>query len=322
MKRIWISTIFRQEKNRVLMGDLGYIYCVDWDTRTILNDPRGVEPRYNTDTSIGRSHGCRGITFHNNEIYIASSGGNIAVFDRDSFVLKRELDLRPNVDCLHQIRNYSDKIYLSSTANDSLVILENDKIISEKNLLDDIRVSAKGDQYEKITEHVIKRMTKPNRPNPSLIPGGDNLHFNSITLSPQNELWVVFCGASTIYNLSKHEIFFQDHDRLHAPHDLIFMNRGVVTNLAPEKQSVFISYDKKEYKIFNDNTSWFHNEDTVLNDYGFARGADYKNNRLFIGNSPTIVKEFNEDLELVSEFRISEDPHETIFDIRLDERDW
>lgn len=303
MKRIYISSMYRILEDGVAQGELGYVYVLDWETKQMLVRPKGIEPDYSLYAPMGRSHGCRGITIHDNKLYVASSGSDISVFDLDTYQRIKKLSF-PDLRHIHQIKSHDGTLYICSTGTDRLYKVQDDEI----------------------TEEIYLREVAP-LVDPWISPewvgtwGNDRLHFNSIAWDGYGDEYHMYFGARMVFNFTKQQVVYS-HGVLRCPHDILFLpGNGFCANSSMDKSTYFFHPNGDEVRCVNKNFDRTPAGST--NAHGFTHGLAAGGNLLFCCSSPTKIRSFDaQSLEFQEEVRLSENINECIYDLVLDPRDW
>jgi hypothetical protein len=297
--RVYLSTINRVGDSEV-RSIFGHLYVLDWDTGELLHD---LEQPVETDLSIGRSKGARGIVFSDNRIYVANSVNAITMYDANTYKVldHKEFD---EIVVVHQMNMHQGLLCAVSTTTDSVVRVDKDlNLVSvskiENRLLDkDLTVDQNAKEW-----------------------GIDKAHFNSICWLPNGDEIHVYNTFNMIYNFTRKEIIYRG-DPLNSPHDIISFRDSLIVNSSANCQTVQIQ-DNKAKIIFSVPPENIRVVDH--NQWGMTRGLTSFKDRLFICYTPMRVLEFKyEDGQFFLEKRvdIDEGENKSIFDICLDPRDW
>lgn len=306
MKRVYISTHYRLEEGEEVLGELGHVYILDWDTKELLCDPRGIEPDYRLGAPLGRSHGARGITYFQGKLYVAGSDNKISVFDPDSLGHIKTIE-KKEFKALHQIKGHNGLLHVVSTGLDQVVRLKDDEVVA----IDKLDVNR-----ELLEPYVVH-----NEPDHGW--GSDHLHFNSITWSPKGEEYHTYFSARMVFNYTKRKIVYA-HGLLDGPHDVMFAdNKHLLVSSSKCRSLVEIDVKSKQAKIIDQQHPWA-GEDAVRI-MGFTRGVAIADDLVLSCSAPTKIvslKKNNRNYKKIEEFNLNKDPKETIYDIALDPRDW
>ena len=294
MKRIYVTSLHRvPDPNEE--GDLGKLYIIDWEDKQLRHKPLATE-----SITIGRSRGIRGITWHNGKLVVAGVTNNISVYNPDTLELENSF---PNGDAkyLHQIRSHNGMLHMASTGNDVVV-----------------RAPLYGcDSIAELRDIIDPYITHPN----ACPWGGDRLHFNSLAWDENGDEYHVYNAASMIFNFTKKEVFC--HSRaFHALHDLVITPTHMITNSSGDRATLSIDRKTKDISVIHKSR---RHPTYSTNLHGMTRGLAAHGNHLFIGITPgdiALYYKWKDQYEFVSNFSLSIDPRESIFDILLDPRDW
>lgn len=303
MRRIYISSMYRLYEGGVGKGELGYVYVLDWDTKELLVEPKGVEPDYSLYTPMGKSHGCRGITIHEGKLYVASSGHDISVFDLDTYRLINKLSF-PDFKHIHQIKDHNGILYVCSTGTDRLYKLKNDQVIEEIYL----------GSIAPIVDPFIPEDWHGTW-------GNDRLHFNSIGWDSYGDEYHIYFGARMVFNFTKCKIVYA-HGVLRCPHDIMFIPGNAFLVGSSQDKSVYLFLATLD-EIRCINKSFDVAPPDIPNDHGFTHGLASGSNLVFSCSSPTQIRSFDsKTFKLLETHRLTENPNECIYDLVLDPRDW
>lgn len=299
MKRIYFTSLNRVP-DPTEDGDLGKLYVLDWDTKELLtkNLPGAA-------VQVGRSRGIRGITWYQDKLLVAGVTNRLSFYDPDTF---REIDTWAveHAKFLHQVRvgpgPYEPRIYMASTGNDRCIAYPSCFTHFELDLNKDII-----DPY----------ITHPN----TCQWGGDRLHFNSIAWDENGDEYHVYNATKMIFNYTKKEVFC--HSRaFHGLHDIVITPTHIITNSSGDRTTLAIDRQTKDISVIHKNR---RRPTTEHNLHGMTRGLALYKDLLFIGSTPgdvTLYRGQGNQWEFETNISISTDPHESIFDILLDPRDW
>lgn len=300
MKRIYLSTMFRLYEAGQPQGELGYVYLIDWETKQQIASPLEIRPLQPPD---GKSHGSRGITIHNNKLYVATSGDDILTFSLDDY---RHLGrvTHSGFRRLHQIKDRNGQLYVVSTGGDQLYILENNQVVEVRNL---------KELAPQIEQYVVQRTREDQW-------GNDMLHFNSVGWTPDGDEIHVYYNTRMVYNYTRRKIVYQG-GVLHCPHDIAAVENGMFVNSSANKSCVFLRDDGDIY-VINKNLERAPPE--CPNNIGFMHGLAIGDGMLFACSSPSVMRTFEltKPFHHIETFQVNDALNECIYDLVLDPRDW
>ena len=302
IKRIYISCLCRQN----LLGtekieEAGKIYILDWDTKTLLSGPYGVNPGYEYFKSLGRSHGARGIVVYKDLLYVAGSGSLLSKYDLNTFDLVETLSFK-EFKFLHQIKVKNDCIYIASAGNDKRFILRDDIIVDELDL----------STFKDILDPIYCYHTEW---------GQDRLHFNSISWDEVGDEYHIYYNPGAVFNVTKGQVVYANRKELDCVHDIVFLDNNIIINSSNSKNTKLINRATKNVRtIYEANTDITCSD---INLSGFTRALAVCSFGLFVGSSPGRLVLLDSKNFLVKEvFDFSIDKNESIYDIFLNPSDW
>lgn len=303
MKRVYITTIHR--KKEFTAGErLGNVYVVDWRTKRLLTKPSGLDPGYSFHRPLSKSHGVRGISFHNEKIFVAGSGSNLSCFDKDTFELIEHREIKELIG-IHHIRSHNGLLYVVSTGNDILFKLDNFDIVDEVYI---------EDYKEHIEPYMFEECKEKSW-------GTNKVHFNSIGWDQDGNEYHIYCGAKVIFNFTKKEVVYCGNN-LKGPHDLVFDGSSLYFNNSETLSTCkvgLVSKDLCEVHSFSPDSEFI----SEYNTNGFTRGLAKSGDVLFMCGSPTRVCSFDvKNNKEIDSLKLSDDLGESVFDVMLDPRDW
>lgn len=309
MKRMYFSTLKRVECLDNPGGDTGLLYCFDWDSKQVLKTVpvvAGMDPN-----APGKSHGCRGITFHDGKLYVAWWQDNISVFAPDTLERLYDLSFPGEFKATHQLKSHDGSLWVVSTGNNTFYQLRDDKIVEAVNLKG---LDSKVSQYWEY-DHLFERDWDTE----------DKLHFNSIGWHPDGDMYHVYFEVSMVYNWTKQEIVYQG-EPLHHPHDILFLDRDrfVVSSSNNFSTVAFSRRVPGEVRYYEFNRQPHpDNPEEKAAWVGHTRGLACAGDSLFACSAPGRIDRFRRsDLVWRESGFITEVPFESIYDIVLDPRDW
>ncbi len=294
MKRIYISSLNRvRDPNEE--GDLGKIYVLDWDTKSIVRNQIGGEHHY-----VGRSRGVRGMAFFPPfHLAVAGVTNKIAFYDNETMNFHSEF-IEPRAKFLHQIKMHRGVLHLTSTGNDSLI---------------------RGDEVEDLSVNrdlIDLYIRDPSFPDW----GNDRLHFNSIAWDENDEEYHVYNSARMIFNYTRKKVFAHGGP-FNSLHDIVINPSHIIVNSSGDRTTLAIDRKTKEITVIHKNRS---HPTTEFNLHGMTRGLAQWDDHLFVGITPGTILCFKlttgNEWEYDSHVVLSEDRRESIFDILLDPTDW
>jgi hypothetical protein len=282
-------------------GEIGYVYILDWETKEPLGPPIEIVPHQPPE---GKSHGSRGITIHRDQLWVATSGDNILVFDLDTFRFREDIR-HPNWKRLHQIksRQSDGTMHVVSTGNDTLF-----RMGGPHSTLTDLST-----QSELLEPHIIQRTREDQW-------GNDMLHFNSVGWAPNGDEHHVYYNCNMIFNWTRQQIVALNGP-LHRPHDLAFVEDGFFVNSSADKTCLFYKWNG-EIRVVNKNLEV--PPPGIPNNTGYTHGLAIGDDTLFACASPTKICAFEkvEPFHHIETFHLNNAPNECIYDLVLDPRDW
>ena len=298
MKRIYVTSLNRvSDPNED--GDLGKLYVLDWDTKKII--PHSLE----SDTiNIGRSRGVRGIEYVDNYLIVAVVTNKLSAYNADTMLLIKEWEVA-ETKFLHQIRLDNEGfLALASTGNDRIIRASNRKTYF----------------IEELSWN--KDIIDPYITHPNACPwGGDRLHFNSLAWDENGDEYHIYNAPRIIFNYTKQEVFAQGGPLL-AMHDIVFMDNHLIVNASGDRTTLAIDRVTKEIRVIHKSRRYPNSEHNL---HGMTRGLAAWKDYLFIGSTPgdlTLYQKKGNEYFFISNFQLTQDPKESIFDILLDPRDW
>jgi len=310
MRRIYISTVRRVPTYDV--DDCGFLYVLDWDTKSLVCDPILIWDARTPNDPKSRTHGARGITCHNDQIYVAGSGrhidnidhyGKISIFDRDNYRFVKTLRFADEFSGIHQIRDYNGYLYVVSTGNDRVYRMKNDTIVDFTSV-----------------ETIAGLLPPLDRPW-----GQDRVHFNSIGWDASGNEYHVYLSAQAVVNFTKKKVILQGEEHLSGAHDMCFVQPyKAIINLSDLHRSILLDVRTGEYDtilqlpdIKHQNAEWA--------DLNRPRGSAYDSTTetAFICATPGHMYCYDVNTwEQVDYFSFTKDVREGVFDMLLDPRDW
>jgi len=299
LKRMYLSTMHRIYEAGYPQGEVGYVYCLDWETKQQFRPPIEIVPHQPPE---GKSHGSRGITIYSGQLHVATSGNNILVFDLDTFEKKNDIRY-PSFKRLHQIKSHDGYLFVVSTGNDKLITIDG-MIPAELDL---------SQAAELLEPHVIQRTREDQW-------GNDMLHFNSVGWAPNGDEYHVYYNCNMVFNWTQQQIMALNGP-LHRPHDLAFTEDGFFVNSSADKACLFFKWNG-EIRVVNKNLEV--PPPGIPNNTGFTHGLAIGDDILFACGSPTKVCAFEkkEPFNHIHTLHLNDAPNECIYDLVLDPRDW
>lgn len=294
MKRIYLSMMKRVEyPKRVGYGDNGRVIVLDWETKQEVLPQTKIHDLRKPDNPMSRSHGSRGICFHQGKLYVGGSHQLVSILDPETNQLEETI-LTP-AKRIHQLKEHDGVVYIISAGDDSFV-----KLVGTE-----------------VQEQVF--MTNA---------GEDTLHFNSIDWHPETgDQYHTYYTPGTIVNYTTGETAL---DNVIGMHDIRFvdadtfvvndsMNRTSIRVRSGERKIIYQASaappENVEFK--GDNAPGNH----AL--WGFTRVAVSAGNSLFVSSAPGRLVEIDTNTwEQVDVFDTTLDPGDSLYDIVLHPDDW
>ncbi len=294
MRRVYVTLVGRVDKHRDSPEDVGELVVLDWDTRTVLN-------RVIVDSGKlvekGRSRGASGITWLDGSIYVGCRAG-IVRMDPDTFDYE-VLDIEVP-SSLHQIKSHEGKLYLTGAGDNSLVVIEGDKMVGRTILgsadvplhFNSIGWDSNGDQYHLYMGSILN--PKPTRKCPSRI-----INFTTGT-ELHGHLGVL-----------PHDLCFIKDDRLLYTSSAA----GEIISINLKTRDRFVLFSKE----IKSNPGGGYRVQGLLRGLAF----DDATNAVLVGSAPGIIHELDADTgEERSSVNFSNTAGTAVYDILLDPRDW
>lgn len=270
MRRIYISTAFRREGER---GEQGRLYAFDWDTKT---------PLWQTEHKS-----LRGMCFFNGKFLVADFYNGIHAVDENSGTITDSW-VYPEIKFLHRIYVRDNKLWVPSTGNDKLVIIDPNMSVVE-----------------------VKDLTGSDI---------DTQHFNSIGWDDAGNRYYLFFETGLIYSCAASkpisDLFYGSHDL-----DLLKDSQFIVNMSGERKVVLYNAADNTIQDIYQAPEG----PSTTVSKWGWTRGVAVTPDRrdVFTGSAPVDIHMFEVDTWRKKDWlRISNTVEESIFDIQLDPRDW
>lgn len=292
MKRIYLSMMKRVEyPTRVGYGDNGRIIVLDWETKTQVTNPILLYDLRKPDNPLTRSHGTRGLAFHQGKLYVAGGHQVLSIVDLDRYCVVKTFEIPSKLT--HQLKEKDGVLYLVSTGDDRYYKMQGEEIIEE------VCVS-------------------PHNEN--------TLHFNSIGWDPAGDEYHVYYKPGQVFNFSQNEVVYTGNQGLH---DVCFVDQNtMIVNDSMARKSLRVRQDEVstiyEAAPAPDGIE-FRGEKAKDNHalWGFTRVAIYSGNSLFLSSAPGRLVEVDTiSWEQKEIFDITLDPGDSLYDIALDPRDW
>lgn len=269
MKRLYITSLFRRPDER---GEEGKLYLFDFDSGNVIK--------------VKETRSLRGMCVHNGQYYVAGFRNDISLFDPDTLEFSDTVYYE-GIDFLHKIYSHLGRIWIPSTGNDRIVMLEDGRL------------------------EVAFDITRSNR---------DTLHINSLAWDKGDNLYCVAHTLGQVLNLMSRNVLLGSG--LKGPHDLEFLDdRRFIVNSSNTRESILgdASTRSKIQTILSVDVG----PGTSDSMWGYTRGLAISEHLIFIGSAPVHIHVLDKELFCKGNvFQISNDPAESIFDILLDPRDW
>lgn len=273
MRRMYISSLFRREGEKVMEGKL---YALDWSTKTLLWE---IE-----------TQSARGICFYDGDLLAAIQNNDIYRIDVKHGEILHKWNY-PTLEALHRIYVFEDKLWLPSTGNDSLGLIN----LQSMRLESLTRMAALGDE-------------------------DNTLHFNSLGWDGVGNRYHLYHHLGQLFRCTDATVVAEN---LYRAHDVEFIDDfKAIVNHSIERSTLLIDVvtgERTTILTVPDGPS------STVAQWGWTRGiAIYNKDCVFVGSSPVDVHMLNPNRGWVEEdwFRVSDTLEECIFDIQLDPRDW
>lgn len=304
-KILYVSSVIRAS----LFGySTGYLYKIDLDSGEILDkyDWNGsYEGIMNNER--GGERGVRGLEIYNNKLYAAVNRG-ILEFDLDLNLLRQELDKR-FLAGLHEICEFQDKLYVTSTGYDGIAEMDFETLKVEKLWV-----------FNKIMQK--SRFLLHNRPRQK-----DQFHINSISAFADRLVY----GSSKM----KGHLDFFGQKEIHAhqrpkgafKHNTYEYEDCYVSLITNKEEFYYFNKETGEHKYitvkFSDHDTYESTEKESLAKYNWLRGLErLDEDRFIVGSSPARIGILNVKTgELEREIFFSEDVKNCIHGIKLFTKD-
>jgi len=282
----------------------GYLYKIDLESGEILEkyDWNGSYEDF-MNNERGGERGIRGLEIYDGKLYAAVNRG-ILEFDLDLNLIRKEIDRR-FLAGLHEICEFQDKLYVTSTGYDGIAEVDFKTLKVEKIWI-----------FNKIMQK--SRLLLHNRPKLK-----DQFHINSISAFADRLVY----GSS---KMKGHLDFFEFKEIHQHPKP-----KGTFKHNTYEYEDCYVSLitNKEEFYYFNKKTGKhkyipikFSDHDTFktkekegVAKYNWLRGLErLDEDRFVIGSSPARIGIFNvKTEELEREFFFSDDVKNCIHGIKL-----
>lgn len=312
MKRIYLSMMKRVEyPTRVGYGDNGRVIVLDWETKQEVLPQTKIHDLRKPDNPMSRSHGSRGICFHQGKLYVGGSHELVSILDPETNQLEETI-LTP-AKRIHQLKEHNGIVYIISTGSNSYYKLLG-KEVTGRVCVDDVRP-------------FVEKYLPEDKQGRNDWADSDLLHFNSIDWHPETgDEYHVYYTPGVVFNYTRKEIVC---DNVVGAHDIRFtgadtfvvndsMNR---TSLRFHKGHREIVYQAAPAPGGMKFTGEKAKDNHAL--WGFTRVAVSAGNSLFVSSAPGRLVEINTDTwEQVDTFDVTLDPGDSLYDIALHPEDW
>lgn len=331
MKRIYISTI--QRESNFEKEDHGFLYLVDWDTKTIIKRLGSFPSMCSRDSTNPRGgiRGWRGLAYKDKTL-IAANNDSLVYFDEDLEQVKKIVSHPLFVD-LHGIcfDNYKKDLFVTSTGVDSICVVKQDEV--------QILKLFKSLPLENILEkHLYHRGRKSFVPEDNFdyrfVKREDTLHLNACSFNPEGDLFAIFSSISTfckfdnknqvfsiVYSINPKEV--TSGGELPNMHDLKFIDNINVLSISSSFSELFlINTENSTFKSIFKNTKIAPGDNEKLK-RSWLRGLDYKDGYAFVGcGDVTLIRVDVNNQEEIESYTFSDGNRESIFSILLHPEDW
>lgn len=288
MRRILITTNTRFKNYSSRGTGSANLYIYDFDSNSIIDKIEFLVDRHDES----RSAGFRGLDYHGDFLYIATSNSSLFILDPTTYELIDELKLSKDLKEyeIHQIKNYNNILYVTGTKNDTLV-----------------KVKDKGFEVAPITDRF----------------GKSELHFNAIDFLNDGSMLHLYKNFNCVFNYTKNEVVFIGNNVRHDCHDLeVIDDQNFVINssfLGITWIYNIISHTFTPIRDLKNNStdSW--------NKKGYTRGVVVAGNNIFLGSNPPSIGLYDlrsNEMLTCNIINISNDSEEVIFDMILHKDDW
>lgn len=265
----------------VNLNDGRFERVLDWNDNKINWEGRGGD------------RGLRGIAFYDDNIIIAASN-EVFVFNSQ---FKQKMSIKnPYLRHCHEIFIDNDKLYLSSTGYDSILVYS----LSEERFVSGLNVSFKkrGELASRLFSEQFKLKLFAFDPNSTHGPHeNDGLHINNVFID-QGCVFFSGTGLNRLYRISKGKIFacakipFGTHNVTLRDSQLFYNDTGANRIVhANSIGTVLKSWPIKKYNMSDLKMT------DLPSDYarqGFGRGLSFNEGRyLFGGSSPSTISVYD-----------------------------
>jgi len=312
MKRIYLSMMKRVEyPTRVGYGDNGRVVVLDWETKQEVLPQAKIYDLRKPDNPMSRSHGSRGICFHQGKLYVGGSHELVSILDPETNQLEETI-LTP-AKRIHQLKEHNGIVYIISTGDNSYYKLQGHDIIEHVSVSD--------------VKPFVERYLPAEKQGRNNWHESDLLHFNSIDWHPDTgDEHHVYYMPGTVFNHTRKEVVF---DGVVGAHDLCFvdsetfvvndsMNRTSIRVRAGERHIIYEASPAPEGTEFKGEKA---KDNHAL--WGFTRVAVTAGNSLFVSSAPGRLVEIDTNTwEQIGMFDTTLDPGDSLYDIALHPEDW
>jgi len=313
---------------RVGYGDNGRVIVLDWETKQEVLPQAKIYDLRKPDNPMSRSHGCRGICFHRDKLYVGGGDSLVSILDPETNQLEETI-LTP-AKRIHQLKEHNDIVYVISTGTNSYYKLQGRDIVGHVSV-SDVRPFVESYLHKDpqgLGALVLKHLSEQSR-----VGGGDwrekdQLHFNSIDWHPETgEEHHVYYTPGLVFNYARKEIVL---DGLVGAHDLRIIDADTyIVNDSMNRTSLRVSSVGRDIIYQADSSPpegiEFKGEKEGQNHalWGYTRVAVTAGNSLFVSSAPGRLVEINTDTwEQVDIFDTTLDPGDSLYDIALHPEDW
>lgn len=293
------------------------VYLVDITAKKILAETNLPRPNIDSLNPRGGVRGARGMTFLNNELWVAGCDG---LFNLDPDTLRVKQGIWPEgVADIHQIYTLNKMVYAVSTGNDSLVP------VCTEGLPDVLREVLSF--LETGTEHntmcfrgTVDGVHQEHAPL-------DTLHFNSMVSSSKDGV-MLFNRIGSVCRFGQATVCV-DVPGLSGGHDLWMLKSGeLAVNSSGKNQTIaFDCHDPSKQRVLFEIPRR-RDMDAVHSQWGFTRGMCYLEDcdLMVVGSAPatvTVIENVCGTRQVVVDsMQITDKVEESVFDVLIHPDDW
>jgi len=256
---------------------------VDWNTTEINWEGRGAD------------RGLRGIAFYN-EMIIAAASDEIFFYDQQFNII--DSFTNPYLKHCHEICVYNDKLYLSSTGFDSILVFDLTNKVFEEAFCCRVVNSIFSNQH-KLGRGIRKVLTPPlskfryspinsNGPWPE-----DTLHINNVFVQ-DGEIYFSGRFLDRLYKINKNKEFQVVSKIPRGTHNVQFFDAGILMNNTSSDNILYMDLSgevTQTYEILKYEQNQL-NDEGIPQDHarqGFGRGLCTFGDFIVAGSSPATI---------------------------------